>query len=163
MTIEESLQAVGLRVRMIRDENRISQEDLGHRANLTGRQHISRIEAGSNMRMSTVYKIATALEVSMAFLLDIHGEIKNRFLLIKEMDIDIVLKRIGEHIMDLRNEKNLRLNDVGERAHKDKWSLSRRENGTVDFTLDTLYRISVALNESMASLVDIHHEIKKNR
>lgn len=163
MTIEESLQAVGLRVRMIREENRISQEDLGYRANLTGRQHISRIEAGSNMRMSTVYKIATALEVSMAFLLDIHGEIKNRFLLIKEMDIDIVLKKVGEHIMDLRSEKNLRLDDVGERAHKDKWSLSRRENGTVDFTLNTLYRISVALDASMSFSVDLHNEIKKKK
>lgn len=60
----------GRRVRLLRQEQGISQEELAHRAGLD-RTYISSCEAGRrNVTLKTIMRIAAALEVSPVVLID---------------------------------------------------------------------------------------------
>jgi transcriptional regulator with XRE-family HTH domain len=60
---------VGLRIRQLREQNGLSQEELGHRAGVD-RTYVSSCERGRrNLSLLTLYRIAAALEVEPAALL----------------------------------------------------------------------------------------------
>jgi transcriptional regulator with XRE-family HTH domain len=61
--------AVGVRIRQLREQKGLSQEELGHRAGVD-RTYVSSCERGRrNLSLLTLYRIAAALEVEPAALL----------------------------------------------------------------------------------------------
>jgi transcriptional regulator with XRE-family HTH domain len=61
---------VGRRIRSLREQKGISQQDLAAKCNFE-KSNLSRIEAGkNNLTLKTLNKISTALEVSIVDLLD---------------------------------------------------------------------------------------------
>ncbi len=67
---EEFLKALGRRIRQLRNERKLTQEQLGNLIENHGKQ-IGRIERGEhNVSTSTVYRIAKGLSVSMKELFD---------------------------------------------------------------------------------------------
>ena len=73
MTDKELLQkAVGNRIRMLREEKKIPQQDIAGACNIE-KSNFSRIEAGkTNPTVFTLYKIAKSLGVEMTDLLKIN-------------------------------------------------------------------------------------------
>lgn len=162
MKAEELLIIFGQRVRRMRNQKNISQEGVGFNADLTGKQHMSKIEIiGQNVQMTTLHKVATALDVSMSYLLDFDDSMKRFLRKYSYLDKDILLKKIGQNIRDLREEKNILDRDFSKSLNRDSAWLAKIEEGSVDFTFHTLYRIAEALGVSMARVVDIYKEIKK--
>jgi transcriptional regulator with XRE-family HTH domain len=162
MKAEELLIIFGQRVRRMRNQKNISQEGVGYDADLTGKQHMSKIEViGQNVQMTTLHKVATAVDVSMSYLLDFDNSIKRSLRKYEYLDKDILLKKIGQCIHELRVEKHMEDRVFSKLLNRDSAWLAKIEAGSVDFTFHTLYRIAAALKESMARVVDIHKEIKK--
>lgn len=61
--------AVGIRIRQLREQKGLSQEELGHRAGVD-RTYVSSCERGRrNVSLLTLYRIAAALEVEPGALL----------------------------------------------------------------------------------------------
>jgi transcriptional regulator with XRE-family HTH domain len=161
MSEKALIKAIGERIRKIREERKIRQTAAGHMAEMD-KQHLSLIELGLNAQMFTLYKISTALEWSMAYLLDINHEIAEPRIFRKSMEMDksTVLKKIGARIITLRKEKNIAEEEFYKMLRKDRQWLLKREAGTVDFTLNTLNLFANGLSVSVSCVIDIYGEIK---
>lgn len=61
--------SIGLRIRQIRSERKLTQEELAEKAD-TDHTVISRIEGGRNLTVETLIKIANALDISTDYLLE---------------------------------------------------------------------------------------------
>ena len=62
---------LGARIRIIRENQKISQQDLAALCNFE-KSNMTRIESGrTNPSINTLYKISVALKVSLSFLADI--------------------------------------------------------------------------------------------
>lgn len=62
---------IGKRIKQIREEKGISQQDLAAKCDFE-KSNMSRIEAGkTNLTIKTAYKISNALEIKLSELLDI--------------------------------------------------------------------------------------------
>ncbi len=71
MTIHKT---VSRNIRILRAERKISQDELAHRASLQ-RSHMSNLEnAKVDIKISTIEKIANALDVDAAYLLTDHSK-----------------------------------------------------------------------------------------
>lgn len=69
MSKEELLKQIGSRIKQIREEKGITQQELASLCNFE-KSNMSRIESGgTNMTVYTLHKIATALEVNLADLM----------------------------------------------------------------------------------------------
>lgn len=65
---------MGERIKMLREQKNLSQQDLAALLNFE-KSNMSRIEAGgNNMTLKTLYKISKALDVKLKDLLDIEYE-----------------------------------------------------------------------------------------
>lgn len=62
-------------------------------------------------------------------------------------------KKIGQRIIELRNQKGWSQSDLARACNKDRQSIERIENGKVAPSLYSLYEISKALEISMAKIV----------
>jgi transcriptional regulator with XRE-family HTH domain len=68
--LEDRLEALGARVRALRLRLGLTQEQLGHRVGMS-HGHVSEIETGrTNITMATLWRLADALGVQAAELLD---------------------------------------------------------------------------------------------
>ena len=71
MNIDQLQQKIGSRIKSIRENKGISQQDLAAICNFE-KGNLSRIEAGrTNPTVSTLYKISQALEVTLTELVDV--------------------------------------------------------------------------------------------
>ena len=69
----EVLTKIGLRIKYLRDEKKISQQDLAAACNFE-KSSMSRIEAGrTNLTIGTLLKICDALHVELKDLVDVNG------------------------------------------------------------------------------------------
>ena len=69
MSKKELLKQIGLRIKQIREEKGITQQELASLCNFE-KSNMSRIESGgTNMTVYTLHKIANALEVNLAHLM----------------------------------------------------------------------------------------------
>ena len=64
------------------------------------------------------------------------------------------LKRMGQKIRDLRNDKNWTLYDLEALTNIDSGDLSKIESGYTNSRILTIYKISQALNVSIDKLFD---------
>jgi transcriptional regulator with XRE-family HTH domain len=80
MTEVQLLKKIGQRIKQIREEKGISQDTLGIRMSLDrpksikeyDKSNVSRLESGkTNPRIFTLYRVAAALDVSLADLLNV--------------------------------------------------------------------------------------------
>ena len=73
MKNKEDLQvAIGKRVKMLREERGIPQQDLAAKCNIE-KSNLSRLEAGgTNPTIYTLYKIAECLDITVSELTNIH-------------------------------------------------------------------------------------------
>ena len=67
--METDFLSIGLRIRQIRSERNLTQEELAEKAD-TDHTVISRIEGGRNLTVETLIKIANALDISTDYLLE---------------------------------------------------------------------------------------------
>lgn len=70
------------------------------------------------------------------------------------MDEEEFLKRMGQKIRDLRNDKNWTLYDLEALTNIDSSDLSKIESGYTNSRILTIYKISQALNVSIDKLFD---------
>ncbi len=70
------------------------------------------------------------------------------------MDEEEFLKRMGQKIRDLRNDKNWTLYDLEALTNIDSGDLSKIEFGYTNSRILTIYKISQALNVSIDKLFD---------
>ncbi len=70
------------------------------------------------------------------------------------MDEEEFLKRMGQKIRDLRNDKNWTLYDLEALINIDSGDLSKIESGYTNSRILTIYKISQALNVSIDKLFD---------
>ena len=65
-------------------------------------------------------------------------------------------KYIGSRIKNYRKMKKLTLQQLADRIHKSRATVSKYENGEITVDVETLYEISVALDISFSQLTDYH-------
>ncbi len=70
------------------------------------------------------------------------------------MDEEEFLKRMGQKIRDLRNDKNWTLYDLEALTNIDSGDLSKIESGYTNSRILTIYKISQALKVSIDKLFD---------
>ncbi len=64
-------------------------------------------------------------------------------------------KIIGERIREIRESKGISQQDLAAACNFEKSNMSRIEAGRTNFTISTLYKISIALDVKLAELVDV--------
>ncbi|THF49946.1 helix-turn-helix transcriptional regulator [Flavobacterium supellecticarium] len=72
------------------------------------------------------------------------------------MTRDILKKKIGQRIIELRENKGWSQADLARACKKDRQTIEKLENGKVNPTLYTLLEIANALEVSLSKLVNIH-------
>ncbi len=71
MKKEEVLKRIGLKIKEMRDDRKVSQQDLGAACNFE-KSSMSRIEAGrTNLTIGTLLKICAALDVELRDMVDV--------------------------------------------------------------------------------------------
>ncbi len=71
MEKDEALKKIGLKIKQLRDERKISQQDLGAVCNFE-KSSMSRIESGrTNLTVGTLLKIGSALNVKLVDIVDV--------------------------------------------------------------------------------------------
>jgi len=129
----------GDQIRSLREERGYTLQEMAKRANLS-LSYLSEIERGSKRpSLKTIEKLAAALNVSKTRLIE--GDITNTGL------------SLGDKIRIMRCEKNLSLQELGEKAGVSPSYLSEIERGTVYPALNTLRRIAEGLEVSASALV----------
>jgi transcriptional regulator with XRE-family HTH domain len=74
MNESELLKSLGVRIRNLREERKISQQNLAAMCNFE-KSNMARIESGrTNPTFLTLYKISSALNVSISLLVDLDTE-----------------------------------------------------------------------------------------
>lgn len=63
-------------------------------------------------------------------------------------------KKIGQRIVDLREQRGMNQSDLARACDKDRQAIEKLENGKVNPTLFTLVEVSKALNVSLSELVN---------
>ncbi len=73
------------------------------------------------------------------------------------MEKSELLKKVGNRIQELRNEKGMKQVDLAAKIQGDidTTNISRIESGRTNPTIHTLYRIAVALEVSLIDLLDL--------
>ena len=64
-------------------------------------------------------------------------------------------KKIGQRIVELREQKGWSQADLARACSKDRQAIEKLENGRVNPTLFSLYEIAKALEVSLNALVDL--------
>ena len=64
-------------------------------------------------------------------------------------------KKIGQRIVELREERRLSQADLARACNKDRQAIEKLENGRVNPTLYSLYEIAKALEVSLNTVVDL--------
>ena len=70
------------------------------------------------------------------------------------MKKELLQKKIGQRIIELRTEKGWTQSDLARACNKDRQAIEKLENGKVNPTLFTLMEIAKALETSTKELVD---------
>lgn len=63
---------------------------------------------------------------------------------------------VGQRIRNYRKMQNMTLQQLADRIHKSRATVSKYENGEISLDMETLYDISSALEISMGQLTDYH-------
>jgi len=71
---------------------------------------------------------------------------------VKKSDLN---KKIGQRIVELREERRLSQADLARACNKDRQAIEKLENGRVNPTLYSLYEIAKALEVSLNAVVDL--------
>jgi len=71
------------------------------------------------------------------------------------MGKEILLKRIGLKIRDLRKEQNLSIQELSDKLDIEYNNLIRIEKGRTNPTIATLYKISQTLHVKLTDIVDV--------
>jgi transcriptional regulator with XRE-family HTH domain len=137
MTHEEMKIAFGRRMRLAREEKRMSQEVLGEKIGTT-KSAISGYEAGhTDPRSSLLQPIADALGVSHTWL----GKGVN----VIELGEDPEKAQIGSEIRTIRESKGLSQRELAELIGSDQKQIYRWETGKQGITVERLEQIARAL------------------
>ena len=143
----------GDQIRALREERGYTLQDLAGRANLS-LSYLSEIERGSKRpSLKSIDKLATALNVSKAQLIE--GDLTDTGL------------SLGDKIRLMRGEKNQSLQDLANKAGISLSYLSEIERGTVYPALNTLKRVAEGLGVSPSALMgqegSLGHKLKALR
>lgn len=132
----------GGQIRALREERRYTLQDLAGRAKISV-SYLSEIERGSKQpSLKCIDKLALALNVSKSKIVE--GGISETGL------------TLGDKVRLMRNEKNMSLQDLADRADISVSYLSEIERGTVYPALSTLRKIAAELGVPPSTLM--HHE-----
>ena len=71
------------------------------------------------------------------------------------MEKEEILMKIGLKIREIRNEKNISLQELSDRLDIEYNNLIRIEKGRTNFTIGTLLKIGKELNKKLIDLVDV--------
>lgn len=66
---------------------------------------------------------------------------------------DLLCKGIGLRIKELRKSKNMQQQDLAAACNFEKSNMARIESGRVNFTIGTLLKIALALDEPINNLL----------
>ncbi|MEN3324942.1 helix-turn-helix transcriptional regulator [Mariniflexile soesokkakense] len=70
------------------------------------------------------------------------------------MNKDLLSKKIGNRIVELRTRKGLNQSDLARLCAKDRQAIEKIENGKVNSTIFSLYEVSVALEIDLHELLN---------
>lgn len=130
----------GDQIRSLREERGYTLQEMAKRAKLS-LSYLSEIERGSKRpSLKTIEKLAGALNVSKTRLIE--GDITDKGL------------SLGDKIRMMRSEKNMSLQELGEKAGVSPSYLSEIERGTVYPALNTLKRIATGLDVAASTLIE---------
>ena len=143
----------GDQIRAFREERGYTLQDLAKRANLS-LSYLSEIERGSKRpSLKSIDKLAAALNVSKTQII--------------EGDITETGLTLGDKVRLMRSDKNLSLQELAQSAGISLSYLSEIERGTVYPALNTLKRISEALEVSPSAIMghsgSLGHKLKTLR
>lgn len=71
------------------------------------------------------------------------------------MDDKKLISKIGARIKEIRISRAVSQQDLAAKCNFEKSNMSRIEAGKVNFTIRTLYKISIALNVKLKDIIDI--------
>jgi transcriptional regulator with XRE-family HTH domain len=71
------------------------------------------------------------------------------------VDKEQLKRKIGQRIVELRNQKGWTQSDLARASNKDRQAIEKLENGKVNPTLYSLLEIAKALEVPLKKLVDI--------
>ncbi len=71
------------------------------------------------------------------------------------MTRDKLKKKIGQRIIEFREQKGWSQSDLARACNKDRQAIEKLENGKVNPTVYTLHEIANALEISLSKLVDL--------
>ena len=74
--------------------------------------------------------------------------------MLKEILWDKLKKKIGQRIVELREQKGWSQSDLARACNKDRQAIEKLENGKVNPTLFTLLEVAEALGISLSKLLD---------
>lgn len=129
----------GDQIRSLREERGYTLQEMAKRAHVSV-SYLSEIERGAKRpSLRTIEKLAGALNVSKTRL--IKGDVTDTGL------------SVGDKIRMLRSEKNMSLQELGDKAGVSISYLSEIERGAVYPALNTLKRIAACLNVAASNLI----------
>ncbi|GAV22428.1 helix-turn-helix domain-containing protein [Carboxydothermus pertinax] len=135
----------GNKIRELREERGLTLNDLSKKAGLSI-SYLSEIERGSKKpSLKTIDKIAKALNVNKAQILDTD-----------QLETSLTL---GEKIRLVREERKLTIGELAQRAGISVSYLSEIERDTVNPSIATLRRIAEELGVSVADLMGKEHSL----
>ena len=70
------------------------------------------------------------------------------------MNKELLKKKVGQRIVELRGQKGWTQSDLARASNKDRQAIEKLENGKVNPTVYSLYEISQALEVPLRKLVD---------
>ncbi len=81
-------------------------------------------------------------------------------LVMKKLELEDIITRIGKRIKALRAEQNITQEELAVKSDIDVRSIQRLENGHTSATLKTLLKVSHGLDTSLVFLLDVLNEKK---
>jgi transcriptional regulator with XRE-family HTH domain len=151
--LAQQLAAVGGKVHDVRESHGWSRQGLADRTGI-GRPSLSLIEAGKqNITLDTLWRLAEALDVHWADLLDDRKTILPRRRR-RSTPFDQQLVAFGRKLYQARVLQDLYQQTLTDRTRIGRTAISEMEDGKRNITLSTLSRLACALDVHWADLLD---------
>lgn len=129
---------LGNKIKKVREENNLSQRELGRLINKTG-QFISLIEQGeSNPSLETLKEIANVLGISPS----------------KLMESDSINNAIGSKLKDLRIQNKLSQKELSQLTDISEISIRKYEKNERNPKIEALKKIAAALNVPLSDFIE---------
>lgn len=156
INIKEHNKEIGQRIKQMREQLGLSQEELAKRIGSSNRSTVSNYEQGNRtFKQSQIALFSKALGITPAYLMGLEND-KALFYLKKDIGISV-----GDRICQLRIINNMTLEDLGNKVGVGKSTVRKWENGIIaNMRIDKITKLASALGVTPAHLMSWNEETK---